>query len=156
MIRERGHGPRMQVAFKGWERQRNRFHSTASRSNSALFDALILVWKYLFKISDLQSDEITSSYQVTKYVIIRKQIHQVSLLFQVHKHGSAWSSGVSAPEPSCAVFFFPENLHEDQKFRGSFRIFLLQILSQEYRVLWATLHHPLVEAGSVTSLFLCI
>ena len=106
MIRERGPGPRMQVAFKGWERQRNRFHSTASRSNSALFDALILVWKYLFKISDLQSDEITSSYQVTKYVIIRKQIHQVSLLFQVHKHGSAWSSGVSAPEHSCAVFFF--------------------------------------------------
>ena len=87
MIRERGHRPRMQVAFKRWQRQRNRFHSTASRSNSALFDTLILVWKYLFKISDLQSGEVISLYQVTKYAIIRKPIQQVSLLFQVYK---AW------------------------------------------------------------------
>ena len=43
-----------------------------------------------------------------------------------------------------------------QKFRRSFRIFLLQILSWEYRVCWAALHHLLVEAGSMTSLFLCV
>ena len=134
MIRERGHRPRMQVAFKRWQRQRNRFHSTASRSNSALFDTLILVWKYLFKISDLQSGEVISSYQVTKYAIIRKPIHQVSLLFQVYKACLCLVFWHECTRTQHAVFFFPEKLHEDQEFGGSFRIFLLQILSPEYRV----------------------